>query len=412
MQLDTQTLFTVAMITYFSGALLLGTLSAAFTTFPSHVRQSWTLWALAMAMSGTCVILVGLRSTIPDLISIGLANGLLMFSLGLRVIAIGLLYNQGASYRWLPFLLVFGWVVLYQFPWFRDYLLMRALYVNLFCILAMALCIHVCWNKGKLAKVSSIFLISVFGIDILIRLASLWFYITNMYPSLKSAFNSPEITTLIIALVFAIFLKIVGLCIAAYEQMTGQYRNLSLQDPMTGLPVRHAFTQASQSELKLMRGQSKPYALAVFEIDHLPDIRRRFGHSMGDALLKLLARLCSETIGGRSKVGCLRHGQFALFLPEMTQVEARALVKRISRSLTTESSKASGSRLAVTASIGIFSGTADVPIERAVEITDQCLARAKSQGGNNIITNQEPKTAALNLAPLQATSALKRHKTA
>ncbi|MBS8258829.1 GGDEF domain-containing protein [Roseibium polysiphoniae] len=387
MKLDTPTLLMAVTIAYYTGALILAVLALSLRSFPRHIRLGWGFWAFAMLLSGSCATLVSMRGSISDLLSIALANALMLFGFGLRPNALSMLNRDQVSYPWLPFLLSFGWLGLYLVPWFRDDLLARTLYVNLASMLAMGLCIRQCWQALKTQKISSLLLMAVFTLDIFVRANLIMMHLGRTFPDLQASFQTTTLQLTIIVLIIAVVLKILGLGIAVFEQMTGTFAQQALIDPLTGLSNRRAFVSATEDRLAKMDTPAAPYALMVLEIDDLQGIKDRYGNAMNDALLRLLGRICSETAKTAPEACRLRDDQFALFLPGVAQVEADAIATRLSRYLTVEGARASDKQLVVTMSIGLFCGNASVPLSRALEIADHCLHRAKSKGGNQTVFN-------------------------
>lgn len=385
MHLDTQTLLATITIAYFAGALVLGVLAVTLRSCPGHIRKSWALWSVAMVLSGACAILIGLRGTVPDIFSIQVANAFLLIGFGIRPNALSMLNGRGLAYPWLPVLAVVIWSGFYLLPWLRDALTLRVLCVNGLCLLAMSLCIRECWLQRREMQFSSWFLMAIFGIDVLIRLGVVAIYFDSEFTSLRDAFQTPQFTVVLVALLFTIVFKVVGLCVAVFEQMKQRFQHQALRDPLTGLLNRRSFIEIAEAELNRKADGIAPYSLVTLEIDELQSITSRFSPSMGDALLRLQGQICSETIDAQSIAGRIRDNQFALFVPGGSEAEAGALASTISRSLARKGTRASGDQLAITVSTGVYCGDARTTVPRALEIADRCLARAKSAGGDRTL---------------------------
>lgn len=387
MQLDTPTLFTTITAAYFAGATVLGILALSLRSFPLYIRVSWTLWSITMLLMGSGAVLVGTRDMVPDVISIAVANALVLFGAGMAPNALSFLNRKGLAYPWLPLAATSGWLILYLFPWFRDDLSLRVFFIQSCVVLAVLLCIRQCWLRDRQKQVSTWFLIGVFVMDTLIRLGFIATHVKTHYPDFKASFQSPSLTVCLVALLIATVFKVVGLGIVAFEHMKEHYQEQALLDPLTGLPNRRAFSSSIRMELDRMKQSTSPYALVTLEIDNLQAINSRFGPSMGDAFLRLLGRFCSEAVDRQSVVGHIRDNQFALFLPGSGQTEACSVAKMIGRTLTVESTQASSRRLAVTINSGVFCGNTETSFERALEVSDRCLIRARKQGNNGIVAS-------------------------
>ncbi|MEJ8474033.1 GGDEF domain-containing protein [Roseibium algae] len=391
MHLDTPTLLAAAAISCLAGAIVLGVLSAAMRSFPNNLRLGWGLWSFALVISSAGLIMVGLRGTISDIFSIAIANMFVTFGYGIRPNALSLFHGRGPSYPWLPFVAAFGWLGLYLFPWFRDDLTLRVIYINSLCILSIALCILECWKQRNEQQFSSWLLIGIFGVDISLRATLILMHTQTAFPNFKATLSLPIMQILIVILIITIILEVVGLGVAAFEKMKTQIEMEALLDPLTGLPNRRSLGISAQADLDRRPDQGQVYTLLVLEIDNMQAITSRFGNSMGDAFIKLLGRLCNEAIGKRASVGYIRENQFSVYLPKTDQVEAGAIATRISRTLTVQSSNASGNQLAITISCGMFCGHTETSFERALEHADKSLSQAKAQGGNQIVANHSLK---------------------
>ncbi len=386
MHLDIPTLFTTIMIAYFCGSFILGLMAVTLKSIDRKIRSGWGWWSFAMLLSGTCAMLIGARGTISDVLSIVVANAILLLGFGIRPNAIALMNGKRMPYFWLPFIGTFGWLILYTMPWFRDDLWYRVLYVNSFCFLGTAICLWECWQLDR-RQISSWFLIGAFTTDLIIRASLVGVHLQKQFPSLLDGYRTLPLQLCMLALLIAVVFKIFGLGVSVFELLKKQYQDQALLDPLTGLPNRRAFAAQVEDRLSRTRVKKAEYAVALIEIDGLMAIGERYGFSMQDACIRLLGKIASDALPGNALIGRLREGQVALFLPGASASEAGAVVKRISQRMASESRSASSRQLSATASVGMFFGEGTIAFDRAVEIADHCLKQAKSEGGNRIVTN-------------------------
>src|SRR5688500_20279314 len=69
---------------------------------------------------------------------------------------------------------------------------------------------------------------------------------------------------------------------------------MAYQDGLTGLPARRALTEA----LHQMNGK---FTIAMVDVDHFKKLNDRYGHDVGDQVLRMLAsRLAKVSNGGRA----------------------------------------------------------------------------------------------------------------
>jgi GGDEF domain-containing protein len=170
-------------------------------------------------------------------------------------------------------------------------------------------------------------------------------------------------------------------------------------DDLTGLPARRALTRD-------LSGISGAYTVAMVDVDHFKKFNDRFGHDVGDQVLRMVAtRLAKNSGGGRA----YRYGgeEFTLLFPGKPLVEVIPHLKKTRRSVEEAAftlrswrrprrrpvdpgawrgaRKQEPKRLSVTVSIGVADSTgADISPEAVLKKADQALYRAKKGGRNRV----------------------------
>lgn len=100
-------------------------------------------------------------------------------------------------------------------------------------------------------------------------------------------------------------------------------RDNARRDPLTNLPNRRALEEAFAAE----RAAGRSLALAVCDVDHFKSVNDRFGHAVGDRVLKVIAEVLGETCGDHLVA---RYGgeEFAVLFSDLPLDQARALLDR------------------------------------------------------------------------------------
>jgi len=165
---------------------------------------------------------------------------------------------------------------------------------------------------------------------------------------------------------------------------------LSLTDELTGLPNRRAFVQRLDQELSRSQRTGQPLAMVLLDIDNFKDINDRYGHNVGDMILRCYAQ--SMVLELRQHDLLARYGgeEFVLLLPETLLGDARNAMDKLSRRIRHAPLDAGGTRIGLpTFSAGIAclqSGeTATTLLNRA----DQSLYLAKRLGRNRIESDEQ-----------------------
>lgn len=163
----------------------------------------------------------------------------------------------------------------------------------------------------------------------------------------------------------------------AYQQ---QLLEMAYRDPLTGLGNRKAFDeQLGQALLRAGSGGSE-LALLYLDLDRFKEINDRFGHDIGDALLRTVAERVRSTLRQPDKAYRLGGDEFAVLLEDSQENNPQRLAERLLAALV-QPIALNGERIDfVTPSIGIalyprHAGDA----EGLVRAADSAMYQAKRQ---------------------------------
>ncbi|MBG5742208.1 diguanylate cyclase [Pseudomonas aeruginosa] len=163
----------------------------------------------------------------------------------------------------------------------------------------------------------------------------------------------------------------------AYQQ---QLLEMAYRDPLTGLGNRKAFDeQLGQALLRAGAGGSE-LALLYLDLDRFKEVNDRFGHDIGDALLRTVAERVRSTLRQPDKAYRLGGDEFAVLLEDSQENNPQRLAERLLAALV-QPIALNGERIDfVTPSIGIalyprHAGDA----EGLVRAADSAMYEAKRQ---------------------------------
>ncbi|MEF2553093.1 GGDEF domain-containing protein [Aurantimonas sp. A2-1-M11] len=222
-----------------------------------------------------------------------------------------------------------------------------------------------------LCAVAGIFLVRLPLFPVLFDSAASYQAVKTSGPETVLLIASGLLTPLVVFLLLA---RIIGGVIA-------RYRMRAERDAMTGLLNRRGF---DQSLARMPRGGG---TLVLCDIDHFKQVNDRYGHSVGDSVIRAFAELIARTGCCAGRIG---GEEFALILPDC-EARAAAMVAddlRLAFHQGMHDGIAPGHR--ISASFGIAEYAAGESIEAALPKADRALYQAKHAGRNRVVVYAQP----------------------
>ena len=166
----------------------------------------------------------------------------------------------------------------------------------------------------------------------------------------------------------------------------------SLRDVVTAIGNRRFFDACFPDEVEKARRLGDNICLALADIDKFKHVNDRFGHLVGDRLLRLFANILVQNARGQDKVARFGGEEFALIFPGARLADAVIAAERIRGVLESKqwTIEPSGERVGkVTASFGVAVLRPDETANDLLKRADQRLYEAKLQGRNCVVADGE-----------------------
>ncbi|MBK7452798.1 MAG: GGDEF domain-containing protein [Anaerolineales bacterium] len=164
-------------------------------------------------------------------------------------------------------------------------------------------------------------------------------------------------------------------------------KELARTDPLTGIHNRRYLYEFAEHQFEVAGRYQQPLAVMMFDIDHFKKINDRFGHAVGDEMLKQVTQITRAELRTADAIGRYGGEEFIVLLPMTNAAQAYSVAERIRASaadlrLPTEKGDAS-----ITLSIGIVQ-MRHAPQSESVEVAfrraDEAMYAAKQAGRNRI----------------------------
>ncbi len=165
-----------------------------------------------------------------------------------------------------------------------------------------------------------------------------------------------------------------------------QLHILATRDPLTNLLNRRSFFQGFESLFADSIGTKEELACVMVDIDHFKMVNDRFGHSVGDTVIKLLAKVLSDFSRPNDLVGRFGGEEFCLALPGANVSSAANVAERMRRTIEESEVAEFKNSHSITISIGVsdvYQGASSV--QELVDQADKALYHAKESGRNRLI---------------------------
>ena len=175
-----------------------------------------------------------------------------------------------------------------------------------------------------------------------------------------------------------------------------------LRDAVTAIGNRRFFDACFPDEVEKAQRLGDNLCLALADIDRFKDVNDRFGHLVGDRLLRLFANILVKNTRGQDKVARFGGEEFALIFPGARLADAVTALERIRGVLECKqwTIEPTGERVGkVTASFGVAKLRTGEQAEDLLQRADRRLYEAKTQGRNCVVADGEADGASPSARP-------------
>jgi diguanylate cyclase (GGDEF)-like protein len=379
MNLDVNTLF---LVTIYVEAILGLLLLFAWVQNTSIYAVAW--WGFADLVRAASIALFGMYGSVPDLVSIDLANVLLFTAFALTWTGARVFDHR----KPLPILLFGGaalWLVVCRIPAVAMSWDIRVLLGSSIIAAYTWATAYEFWRGRSEPLVSrwpAIFMLFAHGALYLLRTP---FGAMLPWSPSNAVFDSVWLTVLSFeALLFTISIAFILLAMAK-ERTEHRHKTAALIDPLTGISNRRAFLQDGEAQLKRQTNDPRPTAVMLLDLDNFKSINDRFGHAIGDRVLQLFADVAGNCMRRADLFGRLGGEEFAALLVDTTREKAIAVAEDIRAAFARATGEVDGRPVVATVSIGVvISYDAVLDISALLAQADHALYRAKDNGRNRI----------------------------
>ncbi len=162
-------------------------------------------------------------------------------------------------------------------------------------------------------------------------------------------------------------------------------QELAITDSLTQSFSRRYYLERFKEEIERSKKFGYPFSCLMIDIDHFKNYNDRYGHLVGDAILKELSKVIKENIRQIDLMGRYGGEEFSIVLTETDRLLASLAAERIRQAIESAHIRVYDEDLKITVSIGI----SEFPehgkeINKLIDHADSALYKAKQTGRNRV----------------------------
>lgn len=180
--------------------------------------------------------------------------------------------------------------------------------------------------------------------------------------------------------------------------LNDQLAQLATIDALTGLPNHRALAEFLNAELARASAEQSACSLLFIDIDHFKLVNDRYGHLVGDAVLRQFGELVATTLRSTDRLGRRGGEEFIAVLPGTSASNAYTVSERIRQNVERHSFIYEGQNLRLTCSLGSVTYPDDADgLDILLMLADAAMYAAKRLGRNQTRAAREPGVLALGM---------------
>ncbi len=165
-----------------------------------------------------------------------------------------------------------------------------------------------------------------------------------------------------------------------------EMERLALFDQLTQLPNRRYIDTFVDNQLRDFQSLGIPFGVLMLDLDFFKDINDTYGHSAGDAVLKMVASTFQSAMRKNDFIGRWGGEEFVAVLRGVTHLELRMIAEKVCRIVAQSGLTRGKDCLRVTVSIGATMAQTTDNGYTLIQRADKALYTSKHEGRNRVTT--------------------------
>lgn len=171
-------------------------------------------------------------------------------------------------------------------------------------------------------------------------------------------------------------------------------RQDAMTDGLTGLANRRCFDRKLEQAVETALENDAPLALIMADLDHFKAFNDKFGHTVGDQVLRIVGNTLTQRVKGEDTAARYGGEEFGIILPMTSIGGAAALADDLRTTISSKKLVKKDGKTdygVITMSLGATCYLPGEPLNEFIERADAALYDAKQFGRNRVMAVEAPQ---------------------
>ena len=160
---------------------------------------------------------------------------------------------------------------------------------------------------------------------------------------------------------------------------------LAITDELTGIYNRRYFFEMAEKKFTRALKDKSPLSILLVDIDHFKNFNDRYGHAVGDQVLRAAAKMMASALRESDIIGRYGGEEFSIILPDTNNSSAIYVGERLLARVSDVPIDTAAGKLSIEISLGIAGMSKETPnLQSLIVRADQAMYIAKSAGRNRL----------------------------
>lgn len=209
----------------------------------------------------------------------------------------------------------------------------------------------------------------------------------NEINELKLKKQKKENTIWLLSFIFAATAGVIIVVILINQvKNRNRFRRLALRDELTKAPNRRAILERAKTHFERFREDHYSLTIAILDIDNFKQFNDKYGHDIGDEVLKVMAQACHSTLRSQDSYGRYGGEEWLLVMVDAKLHDIQSVFERLSNFLRQANVQGLPNDIVITFSLGAAQAKLeDKDLQAVIKRADEKLYQAKEQGRNQFV---------------------------